>query len=74
MLQLIRGGLGFGFLPTDIENTFDDLVPVLSDHFDPEIPVWLVSHRELQTSGRIRVVYDFIAKELRAYSRERSLC
>lgn len=64
MLQLIREGLGFGFLPMDTGKLFDDLVSVLPDHFDPEIPVWLVSHRELYTSRRIRVVYDFIAEEL----------
>jgi DNA-binding transcriptional LysR family regulator len=64
MLQLIREGLGFGFLPMDTGKLFDDLVCVLPEHFDPEIPVWLVSHRELYTSRRIRIVYDFIAEEL----------
>ncbi len=64
MLQLIREGLGFGFLPMDTGQLFDDLVCVLPDHFDPEIPVWLVTHRELRTSRRIRVVYDLLAEEL----------
>ena len=66
MLQLIREGLGFGFLPMDTTGLFDDLVNVLPEHFDPEIPVWLVSHRELHTSRRIRVVYDLLAEELTA--------
>ena len=66
MIQLIREGLGFGFLPMDTVGLFDDLVSVLPDHFDPEIPVWLVSHRELHTSRRIRVVYDLLAEELGA--------
>jgi DNA-binding transcriptional LysR family regulator len=65
MLQLIREGLGFGFLPLDTGRLFDDLVCVLPEVFDPEIPVWLVSHRELHTSRRIRVVYDLLAEELR---------
>ncbi len=64
MLQLIREGLGFGFLPMDTGRLFDDLVCVLPKLFDPEIPVWLVSHRELRTSRRIRVVYDLLAEEL----------
>ncbi len=64
MLQLIREGLGFGFLPTDTGRLFDDLVCVLPEHFDAEIPVWLVSHRELYTSRRIRTVFDFFAQEL----------
>jgi DNA-binding transcriptional LysR family regulator len=64
MLQLIREGLGFGFLPMDTGGLFDDLVCVLPELFRPEIPVWLVSHRELRTSRRIRVVYDLLAEEL----------
>jgi DNA-binding transcriptional LysR family regulator len=66
MLQLIREGLGFGFLPMDTGDLFDDLVCVLPELFNPEIPVWLVSHRELHTSRRIRVVYDLLAEELQA--------
>jgi len=65
MLQLIREGLGFGFLPMDTGSLFDDLVCVLPELFAPEIPVWLVSHRELHTSRRIRIVYDLLAEELR---------
>ncbi len=64
MLQLIREGLGFGFLPMDTGKIFDDLECVLPEVFDPEIPVWLVSHRELYTSRRIRTVFDFLAQEL----------
>ena len=64
MLQLIREGLGFGFLPMDAGILFDDLVCVLPDAFDPEIPVWLLAHRELYTSRRIRIVYDLLAEEL----------
>lgn len=64
MLQLIREGLGFGFLPMDTGALFDDLVCVLPELFNPQIPVWLVSHRELRTSRRIRVVYKLLAAEL----------
>jgi DNA-binding transcriptional LysR family regulator len=69
MLQLIREGLGFGFLPMDTGGLFEDLVCVLPELFDPEIPVWLVSHRELRTSRRIRVVYDLLAEELEALTK-----
>ena len=64
MLQLIREGLGFGFLPMDTGGLFEDLVCVLPELFQPEIPVWLLSHRELHTSRRIRVVCDLLADEL----------
>ncbi|ASP40821.1 LysR family transcriptional regulator [Bacterioplanes sanyensis] len=64
MLQLIREGLGFGFLPHDIGELFDDLVAVLPQQFNPDIPIWLATHRELRTSQRIRLVYDLLASEL----------
>ncbi|MEM1112093.1 MAG: LysR family transcriptional regulator [Pseudomonadota bacterium] len=64
MLQLIREGLGFGFLPSDAGKLFDDLVAVLPEAFNPEIPVWLVTHRELRTSRRIKLVYDLLVEEL----------
>jgi hypothetical protein len=27
-------------------------------------PIWLVAHRELNTSRRVRVVFDLLAEEL----------
>ena len=66
MLQLIREGLGFGLLPMDSGELFNDLVCVLPDQFNPEIPVWLVTHRELHTSQKIRVVFDLLAEELQS--------
>ena len=29
-----------------------------------EFPIWLTAHRELNTSRRIRMVFDLLAKEL----------
>lgn len=65
MIQLIREGLGFGVLPMDTIGIFDDLECVLPELFNPEIPVWLVTHQELHTSRRIRLVFDLLAEELR---------
>jgi hypothetical protein len=30
----------------------------------PQFPIWLTVHRELQTSARIRAVYDFLAHQV----------
>ncbi|MEL6829451.1 MAG: LysR family transcriptional regulator [Pseudomonadota bacterium] len=64
MLAMIRQGIGIGFLPSMSAELHDDLVCLFPDQFDAEFPVWLVSHRELQTSRRIRVVYDHLAEGL----------
>ena len=64
MLELVREGLGFGFLPKQGTEQFEDLVNVLPEFFKLKVPVWLVSHRELRTSRRIRVTYDLLAEEL----------
>ncbi|MEZ5702262.1 MAG: hypothetical protein R3E42_10435 [Burkholderiaceae bacterium] len=42
------------------------MIPVLPDMPIPELPVWLVVHREIRSSRRIRAVYDFLARELPA--------
>ena len=68
MIHLIREGLGFGVLPMDTVGIFDDLVAVLPDLFNPQIPVWLVTHQELHTSRRIRVVFDLLAEELQNFT------
>lgn len=65
MIQLIREGLGFGLLPMDTIGLFDDLECVLPERFNPEIPVWLVTHQELHTSMRIRLVFDLLVEELK---------
>lgn len=56
--QLVKEGLGIGIMPEDIgraEPGVREVLPTL-----PPIPTarWLVAHRELQTSRRIRVVFD----------------
>jgi len=63
-LAFVREGLGIGLLSKEIAETMPELVPVLPE-FDPiTIPVWLVTHRELHTSRRIRLVFDLLAENL----------
>jgi DNA-binding transcriptional LysR family regulator len=63
-LEMARNGLGMVILPDRIAGKFPDLEPVLTD-LDPfTIPTWLVTHRELRTSRRIRLVFDHIADSL----------
>lgn len=64
LFELACQGLGICILTKDVERYSDKLVPVLPDQFAIPVPVWLVTHRELHTSKRIRIVYDCLADEL----------
>jgi len=64
ILQMVRQGLGISMLPDDIARNVAELERVLADEVCVEFPAWLVTHRELRTSRRIRLVYDLLAEEL----------
>lgn len=64
-LALVREGLGVGVLTSDVVALHPDLERVCSDLPPIPVPVWLVTHRELHTSRRIRLVFDTIAEMLR---------
>lgn len=63
-LQMARAGLGMIILPDQIAMAVPDLVPVLDELKAFEVPTWLVAHRELRTSRRIRRVFDHLADSL----------
>ncbi len=63
---LVRQGLGIGAMMDEIALACPDVVRVL-DELPPVIfPIWLVTHRELRTARRIRVVFDSLAEGLSA--------
>ncbi len=64
LIELVRQGVGISVLPRHTAKLFPELVPVLQDRISFPIPIWLVTHRELHTSQRIRVVYDLLASSL----------
>lgn len=65
LLEVVRRGDAIGILSEDMAELVPEAQLVLKEF--PPIPVesWLVSHRELLTSRRIRTVFDLIAEELR---------
>lgn len=60
----VRSGLGIGIMAADIGDVEPGVVQVLPDLDPIVIPVWLVAHREVHTSRRVRLVFDLIAAEL----------
>lgn len=64
LVELVRQGLGIGVLLKGTAKLFPELVPVLPEEVSFPVPFWLVTHRELYTSRRIRLVYDLLAEAL----------
>ena len=62
--ELIRQGLGIGMLISEVADRIPDLEVVLEELPEIKFPIWLVTHRELHTSRKIRIVYDILADEL----------
>lgn len=64
MWELVKHGLGIGVLDGHIGDAEPMVRRALPD-FEPLIfPIWLVAHRELNTSRRVRVVFDLLAEAL----------
>ncbi len=64
MWELVKHGLGIGILDGNIGDAEPLVERVLPDMEPLMFPIWLVAHRELNTSRRIRMVFDLLATEL----------
>ena len=62
--QLCKEGVGICIMMEEIGDAEPRVRRVLPDLPPLPIPMWLVCHRELRTSPRIRLVYDVLAQEL----------
>ena len=60
----VKAGSGIGFVPEYLVRNEPTVKVVLPFLEMPHYPVWLTVHRELQTSARIRAVYDFLASQV----------
>lgn len=64
--RLVEEGVGICALMDEIAEQMQGLVRVFDDMPPVRFPIWLVTHRELRTSRRIRVVFDALARGLAA--------
>lgn len=62
--EMVKCGIGIGFMTVDIGDVEPKVERVLPTYPAFEIEMWLVVHRELKTSRRLRVVFDYLAAEL----------
>ncbi|MEP5155340.1 LysR family transcriptional regulator [Planktotalea sp.] len=62
--ELVKKGFGICPMSVDVARASTEVEEVLPQ-MDPILfPTWLVTHRELHTSRRIRLVFDLFAEEL----------
>ncbi len=64
--ELVRKGFGIFPMSDRIARGDPDLVPLLDGVTDLTFPTWLVTHRDLHTSRRIRLVFDHLLEAMRA--------
>lgn len=62
--EMIKAGLGVGVLTPNAPADDGALVHVLPNHPPIPVPLYLISHRELQNSRRIRLVWNALADAL----------
>lgn len=62
--SLVRHGMGIGAMAEEIARDTPGIVRVLDEVPPVKFPIWLVTHRELRTSQRIRVVFEALAQGL----------
>jgi len=62
--ELVKQGVGIGVMAVQIGDAEPRVQRILPDSEPFTFELWLVAHRELKTSRRVRVVFDFLAAEL----------
>jgi len=62
--QLVKQGVGIGGISQIIGDAEPSVCRIVPDMGPIVIPMWLVTHRELNKSKRVRTVFDFLVAEL----------
>ena len=70
--ELLKNGLGIGAIIEEVGDAELRVERVLPSMAPIPVPAWLVSHREVHTSRRVRVVWDLIVEHLGPRSRAAS--
>ncbi len=62
--ELVKHGVGLAVMFKDLADCTPGVEAILQKEISVDIPVWLVTHRELKTSARIRLIFDILSEEL----------
>jgi DNA-binding transcriptional LysR family regulator len=64
MWEMCKQGVGVCLMMNEVGSREPKVAKVFPDLPSIPVPIWMVCHRELQTSRRLRLVFDYLAKEL----------
>ncbi len=70
-LAALRAGVGIGGCQENIARRTPELVAVLPNAFDYALDVWLVMHKDLKATRRVRLLFDHLATGLGDYVKGR---
>lgn len=62
--ELIKRGVGLAVMFQDLAVMTPEVEVILPTEISVDVPVWLVTHRELNTNARIRAIFDVLTGEL----------
>ena len=65
MWEMVRNGLGVGILDSRLGDSEPGIERASTMAFDMLFPIWLVAHRDILSNARLRLVFDFLATELK---------
>jgi len=63
-LAALRAGFGLLAMPSYLTWHAPEARRVLADQFDPSLDVWLLTHKDIVRTGRIRALSKFLAEEI----------
>lgn len=67
LFELARQAIGIALLPTAIARDQLGLEQILPEIEEILLPIWLVTHSDVQTNLRIRLSYDLLTRILQSY-------
>jgi DNA-binding transcriptional LysR family regulator len=62
--EMVKRGIGVATMLREIADRTPGVVNLLPDMTPISVPIWLITHQELQSSPRIRMVQTILAEEL----------
>ena len=63
----VQAGIGIGMIPDYMTEEESDLVPLLTEHSPPPLPMLFVYPEELKTSKKVQVLRDFLVSQARQW-------